>query len=252
MQCIKPKCHWERRERELCFGRISIHSLPWAPWTMQIEVSRIPEDSTKLISSIGTDPSWPDWHLQWVGDGSQSSEPDLDGSSGGFRPKKPDLPNPPNKTSKRRRKSGDVWASQLLFGHVWPSVTEIRSNPHSNMLKSDESSRDLLKLNQTLVSSTLTRLNLVRFQPNLGQISIDTMEYWPNLVRSSQISAKIWRNHKTRNRPIITRNPIRPNPVDLKLSMGWLRVEIFPTREGRVESRLGTNLTRPDPTRGHP
>ena len=123
MQCIKPKCHWERRERELCFGRISIHSLPWAPWTMQIEVSRIPEDSTKLISSIGTDPSWSDWHLQRVGDGSQSSVPDLDGSSGGFRPKKPDLPNPPNKTSKRRRKSGDVWASQLLFGHVWPSVT---------------------------------------------------------------------------------------------------------------------------------
>ena len=110
----------------------------------------------------------------------------------------------------------------------------------------------LLKLSQIPVGSTLTRSKLIRFQPNLGQISIDTMEYRPNLVRSSQISAKIWRNHKTRNRPIITRNPIRPNPVDLKLSTGWLRVEIFPTREGRVESRLGTNLTRPDPTRGHP
>ena len=120
------------------------------------------------------------------------------------------------------------------------------------MLKYGESSPDLLKLGQIPVGSTLTRSKLIRFQPNLGQISIDTMEYRPNLVRSSQISAKIWRNHKTRNRPIITRNPIQPNPVDLKLSTGWLRVEIFPTREGWVESRLGTNLTRPDPTRGHP
>ena len=136
--------------------------------------------------------------------------------------------------------------------HVWPFVTQICSNPHSDMLKSGESSPNLLKLGQTPVGSTLTQSNLVRFRPNLGQISIDTMEYRPNLVTSGQISAKIWQNHKTRNRPIITRNSIRPNPVDLKLSTGRLRVKIFPTQEGWVESRLGTNPTRPDQTRGHP
>ena len=146
-------------------------------------VSRVPKDPTELINPTGTNSSQPDWHLR-VGDRYQSSEPDLGGSSGGFCPQKPDLPDSPDKTSKRRPKSDDIWASQLRSGHGWPSFTQIRSNPHSDKLKSGESSPDRLKLGQTPVSSTLTRPNLVRSRPNLGHISVDTKEHRPNLVRS--------------------------------------------------------------------
>ena len=72
---------------------------------------------------------------------------------------------PARQNLKRRPKSGDIWASQLRSGHGWPSFTQIRSNPHSDKLKSDESSPDQLKLGQTPVSSTLTRPNLVRSWP---------------------------------------------------------------------------------------
>ena len=40
-----------------------------------------------------------------------------------FCPQKLDLLDPPDKISKRRPKFDDVRASQLWFGHVWPSFT---------------------------------------------------------------------------------------------------------------------------------
>ena len=49
--------------------------------------------------------------IAWVSDEPKSSEPDLGGSSGGFRPQKPNLPDLPDKTSKRRPKSNNIWAS---------------------------------------------------------------------------------------------------------------------------------------------
>lgn len=138
------------------------------------------------------------------------------------------------KITQIRRRSG---APQLRSGHVWPSFTQIYSNPakvyslpHSYMLKSGDIWLDLAKIYsnsaKTPVSPTLTPLIL----GDLGQISIDSKEYWPNLVRFGQISAKLRQYQKTQNRPIHTRKPIQPDPVDLKFHLGWLRVEIFPTR----------------------
>ena len=91
------------------------------------------------------------------------------------------------KPQKKRPKSGNVWASQLLSGQVWPSFNQISLNPHSDNLKFSKCSPDLLK---TPVSLTLTRPNPFRSLPNLGYISIDMKEYRPNLVRFCQISAK--------------------------------------------------------------
>ena len=99
-------------------------------------LSRVPDHRPEPTNPTGINPSWPDWHLWRVSDESKSSKPDPGRSSGGFRPQKPDLPDPPNKTSKRRPKSDDVWAS----------FTQISSNPHSDKLKFGESSPDLLKL----------------------------------------------------------------------------------------------------------
>ena len=125
------------------------------------------------------------------------------------------------------------------------------------MLKSDESSRDLLKLNQTLVSSTLTRLNLVRFQPNLGQISIDTMEYQPNLIRSGQI----WRD-PARFRPKsceVTKPETdrllpetRYNPTWLIWNFPWVGCGSKFSPLEKVGSSPGWAQTRPSSTRGHP
>ena len=82
------------------------------------------------------DPQEPTRHGQAdTSDGSMTSlkpsEPDFDGSSGGFRPpgtEPPDLPDKTQRTQKitkiRRRSS----ASQLRSGHVWASFTQISSN----------------------------------------------------------------------------------------------------------------------------
>ena len=66
-------------------------------------------------------------------------------------------------------------------------------------------------------------------------------------MRSSQISTKIRRNHKTRNRLIITRNPIRPNLIFSETSHGSVAGRKFPhpRRSGQVWVGHKPDLARP-------
>jgi len=56
------------------------------------------EDLPEPTNLAGTDPSRLDWHLRWVDDEPQPSEPNSGRSSGRFHPKKP---KPPDKNSKK-------------------------------------------------------------------------------------------------------------------------------------------------------
>ena len=125
------------------------------------------------------------------------------------------------------------------------------------MLKCGESSPDLLKLGQTPVSLTLTQPNLIRFWPNLGQISIDTKEYQPNLVRSNQI----WQD-PTRFRPKsdkITKpetDRLLPETRYDLTRLIWNFPQVgcgskFSPPE-KVDSSPSWAQTRPGPTLGHP
>ena len=58
------------------------------------------EDPRELTNPIGTNPSRSGWHLRQVDDKSQTSKPDSGGSSGGFRPQKPEPLDLPDKNSK--------------------------------------------------------------------------------------------------------------------------------------------------------
>ena len=197
------------------------------------------EDPTKPTNLTRTNLSRSVLTPLTVGDRSQPSETDSSGSSGRFYLEKPKPPNPPNKNSKKAENYLDLATMQcssapirprLAFTQIDSNLAKVYSLPHSYMLKSGDIWLDLAKIYsnsaKTPVSLTLTPLIL----GDLGQISIDSKEYWPNLVRFGQISAKLRQYQKTQNRPIHTRKLIQPDPVDLKFHLGWLLVEIFPTR----------------------
>lgn len=84
--------------------------------------------------------------------------------------------------------------------------------------------------------------NLYRFGGNVGQISLDLTR-----LDFGQNPSRFWSTITNLKPTDMHPKPIRPEPADLKLHSGRLRVKIFSTRCIRVEHELGINLTCTDP-----
>ena len=81
---------------------------------------------------------------------------------------------------------------------------------------------------------------------NIGQILIDLARFFEIRPDFDQNPAKFRPPVANPKLPDMHLKPTRPDPADPKLYTGRLWVPISPTQVCRVESELGTNLTRAD------
>ena len=105
------------------------------------------------------------------------------------------------------------------------------------------SDKDLLEIHQIrrdLARSRQDLLQIRQIQPNIGQIKTNSVKYW-------HWRRNIRTSNETRNRTNTNPKPDGPEPDDPTIKTGRFRFRFLPTRKIWVRSRLGTNLTRPDP-----